>query len=329
MSTPTLNQVHTDEVLTNISVAYFQNQTNFVADKVFPIVPVQKQSDLYRTFNREDFNRVEAKILGPGAPTPVGGFGVSSDTYYCHVYAIGADLHKQVEANADAVLRLRQNTTRYVTYQLMQKREKDFMTEFMAASKWTNDYAGVSSSPTGDEVLQWNDESSTPIENVRFAKRTILESTGFEPNKLVVGQAVFDALIDHPDIVDRIKYGQTQGGPAVANEQALAQILGVESVMVSKAIENTAKQGDAEVSAFMAGKKALLVHAPATAGLELPSAGYTFTWAGYNGLNDFGINIDTYVMRDNDDSERVRGRMAYDQEIISADLGFFWDAIVA
>jgi hypothetical protein len=79
----------------------------------------------------------------------------------------------------------------------------------------------------------------------------------------------------------------------------------------------------------MAGKKALLVYAPATAGLELPSAGYTFTWAGYHGLNDMGINIDTYIMRDNDDAERVRGRMAYDQKVIASDLGFFWDSIVA
>ncbi len=46
-SSPTPQGVHRDAILTNISIAYIQSHANFISDKVFPIVPVQKQSDRY------------------------------------------------------------------------------------------------------------------------------------------------------------------------------------------------------------------------------------------------------------------------------------------
>lgn len=46
---PTQGNVHVDAILTNISVAFMQDQTQFGADRVFPIVPVQKQSDKFFT----------------------------------------------------------------------------------------------------------------------------------------------------------------------------------------------------------------------------------------------------------------------------------------
>jgi hypothetical protein len=41
----TPSQVHIDAPLTNLTTAYVQSQDNFIADKVFPIVGVEKQSD--------------------------------------------------------------------------------------------------------------------------------------------------------------------------------------------------------------------------------------------------------------------------------------------
>ena len=55
MPQPTQNQVHVDAILTNISVAYMQKQENFIANKVFPIVPVDKQSDKYFSYTKNDW----------------------------------------------------------------------------------------------------------------------------------------------------------------------------------------------------------------------------------------------------------------------------------
>ncbi len=46
-SGPTQTDVHVNQPLTNISVAFMQSDAGFVARKVFPVVPVAKQSDRY------------------------------------------------------------------------------------------------------------------------------------------------------------------------------------------------------------------------------------------------------------------------------------------
>ena len=54
---PTPGDVHVDSPMTNISIAYLQAASLFVADRVFPNIPVQKQSDLYFKYDRGMFNR--------------------------------------------------------------------------------------------------------------------------------------------------------------------------------------------------------------------------------------------------------------------------------
>ena len=44
MPNPTQSDLHVNVPLTNVSVAYMQDKAHFIADKVFPRVPVQKQS---------------------------------------------------------------------------------------------------------------------------------------------------------------------------------------------------------------------------------------------------------------------------------------------
>ena len=73
MTNPTLSQVHVDAILTNASVAYIQSADNFIANKVFPIVPVDKQSDLYFKYTKEDWFRDDAKVRADGAEAAVAG----------------------------------------------------------------------------------------------------------------------------------------------------------------------------------------------------------------------------------------------------------------
>jgi len=49
MPQPTARDVHVNAPLTNISIAFLQTQDSFVASRVFPSIPVTKQSDRYYT----------------------------------------------------------------------------------------------------------------------------------------------------------------------------------------------------------------------------------------------------------------------------------------
>ena len=52
---PKMQDAHIDRALTNMSVAYMQDASNYIADIVFPILPVKRQADLYYIYNTGDF----------------------------------------------------------------------------------------------------------------------------------------------------------------------------------------------------------------------------------------------------------------------------------
>lgn len=326
---PTPGDVHVNAPLTNISIAFLQNANNFIASRVFPNIPVSKQSDRYYTYDRGDFNRDEMQERAPSTESAGGGYSIdNTPTYYAPVFAFHKDIPDEVRSNADVVLNPDQEATAFVTHKALIKREKLFVNSYFKTGIWTNDYDGVASSPSGAQVLQWSDANSTPIENMRAAKRSILESTGFEPNKLVLGRAVYDALLDHPDIIDRIKYGQTPGAPAQAGKDSLARLFEVDEILVMNAIENTAAEGQSATHGFIGGKRALLTYSTSSPGLMTPTAGYTFSWNGFLGAGSEGNRIRSFRL-EQIKSDRVEIEMAFALKLVSADLGFFWDTIVA
>lgn len=326
---PTPGDVHVNTPLTNISIAYLQDAVNFVAAKVFPNIPVTKQSDRYYTYDRGEFNRDEMEERAPSTESAGGGYTVdNTPTYYSPVYAFHKDISDQMRSNADAVLNPDREATEYVTTKALIKREKLWVSKYFATSVWGKDITGVSASPTGDQVLQWNDANSTPIENVRTAKTYVLESTGFEPNTMVIGRRVYDALVDHPDIVDRIKYGQTPGDPAMANIQALMKLFEIQRLFVMNAIVNTAKEGQTASHSFIGGKNCLVCYSAPNPGLMTPSAGYTFSWTGFLGAGAEGNRIKRFRM-EHLESDRVEIQMAFDQKKVAADLGYYFTTIVA
>lgn len=323
---PTPGDVHVNTPLTNISIAYMQKASNFVADRIFPNIPVQKQSDLFWTFDQGDFNRDEMKERAPATESEGGDFRVGQDQYYAPVYAFHKDIADEVRANADSVLAPDRMATNFVTNKALIKREKLFVTQFFATGIWGFERAGVASGETGTQYRRWDDAASTPIEDVRRAKREMMEQTGFEPNKLVLGRKVYDALLDHPDIIDRLNRGQTTG-PAMANKAALAALFEIETIEVMNAVENTAKEGQTAVHQFIGGKHAMFVYAAPEPGMETASAGYTFSWTGHLGAGARGGRIRSFRM-ELIKSDRVEIEMSFVQKKIGGSLGYFFkDAV--
>jgi hypothetical protein len=326
---PTPGDVHVNTPLTNISIAFLQNAADFVASRVFPNIAVSKQSDRYYVYNRGDFNRDEMTERAPGTESAGSGYTLdNTPTYYATRYSIHKDIPDEVRSNADAVLNPDREATAFVTHKALIKREKLFVNNYFTTGKWATDITGVASAPSAGQVLQWSAANSDPIKNVRDGKRAIRESTGYEPNKLVLGRAVYDILLDHPSIIDRIKYGQTAPGAAMTSAQILAQLLGVDEVLVMNSIENTAKEGQNAAHSFIGGKRALLCHSATSPGLMTPTAGYTFSWTGLMGAGNEGNRIRQFRMEPIG-VDRVEIDMCFDMKMVASDLGYFWNSIVA
>lgn len=325
---PQLGDVHVNAPLTNVSVAYIQDQANFVADRVFPNIPVLKQSDRYYVYNRGDFNRDEMEDRAPGTESAGNGYDIdNTPTYFATVKAFHKDVADQIRANSDSVLSPDRDATIFVTQKALIKREVTFARKYFQPGVWSFGALGVSAAPVGNQFLQWDNVDSIPIELIRAAKRTVQQQTGYKPNVAVVGKLVFDTLIDHPEFIDRIKYNYAQGVAAVANEEIIAQLFGLDEVIVMEAVMNLAPRGEPENSVFIGGDHMLLAYRTKTPGLMVPSAGYTFSWNGWMGATGMGHRIKSFRM-EHLESDRIEVQMAYDQKVIGADLGYFFENAV-
>lgn len=319
--------VHVDRPLTEISIAFRQSADMFVADRVFPVVPVQKQTDSYFTIPRGAFFRDQMEKKAPGAAPAVANFNYSTDTYRCDIWALAVCLADEIRANYDSPLQADSDMTNFLTHQGLIRKERLWATTYFAASVWTQDFAGVSSGPTGNQFLQWNDAASTPIEDIRAGKRRVHERTGLRPNKMVLGREVYDTLIDHPDLVGRLDQGQTSG-PALVKREALAALFELEEILVMDGIYNSAIEGASDSIGFIGGKSALLIHVPASPGLMTASAGYTFSWTGLLGGGALGMNM-RRIRDERKMSDELIAQLAFDHKLISADLGSFFATAIA
>tara|TARA_R110000737_G_scaffold47134_4_gene67058 strand:+ start:17586 stop:18575 length:990 start_codon:yes stop_codon:yes gene_type:complete len=325
-SQPSRSDVHINGPLSSISLAFIQSADSFVADRAFPRLAVSKQSDSYFTYDRGYFNRAEMQKRAPGAESAGANYALSSASYSADVWALHRDVADQVRANADSPISLDREATELLTLQGLLRKEKEWASAHFITGVWTTERAGVAATPTGTQFLRWDVAASTPIEDVRTGVRTVQASTGFRPNRMVLGRTVYDALLDHPDIVGRLDRGQTSG-PAIVMRDALAALFEMDEILVMDAIENTAKEGLTNVHAFIGGKNALLIYTPASPGLMIPSAGYTFTWNGLMGGGALATRIKRMRM-EHLESDRIEIQMAFDQKLVAADLGaMFLDAV--
>jgi hypothetical protein len=322
----TPSQVHIDQPLTNLTIAYVQSQENFIADKVFPVVGVQKQSDKYYIYDRANMNRTgDVKALAPRTEVNRIGQAISNDSYYADVYGLGMDFDQQTLANEDAALDIRSSGATTLVNRLMIHREEQFADTFFAASVW-----GTDNTPSN----LWSDyTNSTPIKNVTDARRTMqLKSGGFKPNTMVVGKEVRDVLVNHPDILARLNGGATVTNTALITNAKLAEIFEVENFYVMEAVKNTSVEGVAESNAFIGGKHALLAHVAPNAGLMTPMAGATFAWNTLDGVNNLGVTVESFsddALKRQQIAEHIQVKMSYDMKVTGADLGYFFDTVIA
>ena len=324
MSQPTPGDVHVNGPLSQISIAYMQNASNFVADQVFPNIPVAKQSDVFYEYDRSFFNRDEMEVRAPGTETKGIGYAVSTTPYFAPVYGIHHDIPDQVRANADSAIGPDRDATNLVSMQALLRRERQWANTFFQPATWATDVASG---------LAW-EAAGTPIEDIRLGKRTILLATGFEPNILVLGREAADILLDNATVVDRVIYGTQQGanggsGVSTVGIPELAALLQLDRILVMNSIENTAEEGAAESNAMIATTlDALLCYAAPSPGLMTPSAGYTFSWNGLLGSGALGSRISRF-RQEAIKSDRVEIEMAFDHQIISTDLGYFFDDVTS
>jgi len=325
MPQPTLSQVHIDGPLTNISIAYMQSQDNFIANKVFPVVPVDKKSDKFFVYTKNDWFRDEAQRRADSTESAGSGYNLTTSSYSADVWAFHKDVGDQIRAYSDTPLVPDREATEFVTSRLLLRQEVQFVTDFIKTGVWGTDLAGVSGTPSTGEFKQWSDyANSDPIEDIELGKESILGSTGFLPNTLVLGYQAYRKLRNHPDLVDRIKYTSSN----VITTDIMARLFDVERVLVASSVRATNAEGATPAYSFNTGKAALLTYSAPNPGLMTPSAGYTFAWRGVSGGLGASIGV-SRIRMEHLKADRVEGEVAFANKVTAADLGCYFGTCVA
>jgi hypothetical protein len=313
MPLPTPNDVHVDRPLTDISVAFIQSADGFVANKVFPTIPVARQSNKYFTWDRNNFFLDMMEKRPPASESAGGAIEKSTDSYACDVFALHKDIDDQTRANDDEG-NLDTAAAKYLAGQNLIRMDRQFATDYFAINIWTTDVVGDTN------FTKWSDGASNPELDIMTGKKTMLTSTGFLPNTLVVGFAVHQALKRHPAIKDQIKY--TSAG-SITNE-IIARHLEIDNYVVSAAAYATNDEGaSSDTQALIQGDNALLCFSNPSPGLMEPSAGYIFAWTGLTGLNSNGVTTSRFRIPEIK-SDRIEIESAFDMKVVSADLGYFF-----
>jgi len=312
MPLPTINDVQAvDPVLTNLLVGYMQSDSRFVASRVFPVVPVDKDSGTYFIFTKKYWFVDELEQRAPGAIYAAGGFGVSSTTYTTIQYAKEYIIADETRANSQIPMDLERVGVMWLGQQSLIRKERGFAADFMVTGVWGTDVAGST------DFTKWSDyAASDPVANIRTAKRTISTNTGQNANTMVCGEIVEDRLANHPDLIDRLKYTQSATDGTVRG--ALAAIFGLERLDVSTAVYNSANTGASASMAAIIDDDALVCYSPGSASLMTPCAGKTFVWGPGGGAGS--IKMDR---RSNRDADAVMHKEQWDQASVATDVGYF------
>lgn len=315
--------------LSNMALAYYQDAASYFARAIFPICPVMLSSDNYYVFNKEDLLRDNWKrkpAYGKVDPSPV---SEHTETYNCQVdqMIMGIDQIRATDLSrrqGPSAMNQEQQRARTIAEQANIHQDSLFAKKFFHTGVWTAEETGVdSTAPTDTQFIKFTNANSDPVRFIAAKKTEMRKQTGRTPNRLALGANVYDALCVHPAILERIKYSGSTPNPAVVTLNVLAQLFGVEKVVVLNSIENKARAGAEAKMDFIGDPNAfLLAYATNAPSIDEPSAGYIFTWDMLG--NGQILPIIRYLGENGTHTEYIEGLMASDEKIVANDLGMFF-----
>jgi hypothetical protein len=301
---PTPQQVHVDGYLTNYAVQL--GTGSFAGPSIFPTHPVNKQSDLYPIYGRENITDDVITIAAPGVPAPEIEWALTNGTYFAHKRHLKKFISREENANADQVINVRNKTTMILGNKLrlgQEKRIRDLI--LTAGNNGTVVAAG----------FIWSNASSDPEKDLDDARDGIEVKSGFAANTVVISAGLAKIAKRHAKLRDLVKYTDPT---LLVNGDLPPTIFGLK-VVIPGAVNNTAHAGQTPVVARVWPNSSVWVgYVDPNPGPEAPTYGLTFSW-----MNDEGPEgVAVYSWWDNDrDGEHIRYAHWVDERLTSAECG--------
>ncbi len=272
---PSFGSLHIERNLTNYSIKY-QNP-EFVNEKLFPPVMVQKESDKYIVYDFSNFNPVET-LRANGAESAQIDWHFSEDNYFCEEYSLHGIVTDRDRRNADRPLTLDIDTLELVTDGVTLGKE-------MAAATLVTTPGNYPASNT--EALsgtsQWSDyANSDPLGDIKTIQTSVFQASRKYTNTIVFPYEVALTLAYHPAILELVKYTHANLLQSLMGADGMLPktLFGME-VVIGGAAYNSANPGQTAELTDVWGKNVIAAYVEKAPRLKSVSFGKTFRTGKY------------------------------------------------
>ncbi len=265
--------VHLPAALPNYAAGYRNAQP--IADVYAPPILVDKPSNKYFTFDKYDaFQRATPTVGATSAQVNEVAPRVANATYTVVEYALGGFVGTQLEAAADAALRIKQATMTRIMNALVLERELRVAIKATTSGNWDSTvYTSLGA------AAKWNGGvSSDPVKDLQDK----METSWGDCSGIIMSEKVFHSFQRNANV---LKYYSYKGNtPALPNAKEVAAILELPPIYVGRMKYLNASS----VLDYVWGSSVVLFRMPAqmppTSQDDISSAA-TFRWNG-NGVSD-------------------------------------------
>lgn len=275
--TPAQSRV-ADPVLTNLARGYRNGR--LAATSLFPVVSVGARGGKVVEFGAEDFADVDTR-RAPGETRQEVRFGYMGKDYALVQHALDGVLPVEnlQEARAVPGIDLGMATTRKTANTVALRIEIEAAT---LATTPAN-YSAAHQAALADGSRWDGGDAQNPAAKMREIRGVIAQGIGREPNVVVAGHLVAEALREHPQVIERVKY--TRGLQGLQNadmdyvtDEMLAVYFGVD-----RFVDATTMKGEPGAFEYVWGKNVVVAYSELGTLAEqgTPSFGYTYQLRGY------------------------------------------------
>jgi hypothetical protein len=267
-----------DIPLTNVSQAYRNDPAQFIAEQVAPVVMVPKKNFNIYFYGKENLKQVVDDTRTRFGETKQAQYSMTSKAFgplRGHELMDGIDFDQDMMTEAPLDLEI--DIVNFLSEQMALTKEIALATTLADTTKLT-----INTTLSG--TSQWSDyANSTPFEDLKTAAQQ-QRLNGLKPaNTLFMSYYTFSILQQHPDLIERVKYSNV-ASLTLELMQTLFGQFGVNKILVSSAVYDTAAENLTASNSFVWGKHVWLAYITPTPGLRT-----------VNGANHFTLEQGRYV----------------------------------
>lgn len=304
-------------LLTNVSLAY--RNDNYVAEKIFPVNLVKKDTGQIATYTADNL-RPEEAMRARGGRTNEVTHGVSIGAHYTLLeYALKELVPVEDEENADDPIRPRLDATENLTDRLWVIKEKDLSDKITATATMTRN-------TTLSGTSQWSDyNNSDPFGDIKTAKESVRTFALKKANTLILSHDALETLRFHPDIVAKFP------GAALITvdmiDQALSKLFGLQNLVVGDAQYNSADEGQTDAFTDIWSKVAIVAYIEPIPRPKSRTLGFNYQRSASRVVDvaEIGSGGEAWDRK----GAFIRVTDKYDQKLVDVNCGYLIKAAIA